>query len=76
MRRRGRRLPPFIPESLTLELRSRPARQRRALLPPHANQTVNAAQKREGGSQRGELSTAAILLNIKHPPHGTPSLAC
>ena len=54
MRRWGRCLPPLIPMSLTLELRSWPARQHRALLLPYANQTVNAAQKREGGSQRGE----------------------
>ena len=47
MRRWGRCLPPLIPMSLTLELRSWPARQHRALLLPHANQTVNAAQKRE-----------------------------
>ena len=37
MRRWGRCLPPLIPMSLTLELRSWPARQHRALLLPYAN---------------------------------------
>ena len=36
MRRWGRCLPPLIPMSLTLELRSWPARQHRALLLPYA----------------------------------------
>ena len=66
MRRWGRCLPPLIPMSLTLELRSWPARQHRALLLPYANQTVNSAQKREGGSQRGE--SFSVGYSSQHSP--------
>ena len=62
MRRWGRCLPPLIPISLTLELRSWPARQHRALLLPYANQTV----KREGGSQRGE--SFSVGHSSQHSP--------
>ena len=62
MRRWGRCLPPLIPMSLTLELRSWPARQHRALLLPYAK-----------GHRTVPPST---LTTIHLCTNGTSSLAC